>query len=137
VSSKPAISVWCPRHHLMQKFRWVVSEGVWQPMHLQSEIVAVYPGGPVRLMPVPAERDEDWTFPPLADHQRWPVWCRECKIGAPVRDDRMTTVLEGFHRLGVTEVGFQRVHDDIERVSPTSTTRRYPLPDNPFHRRDP
>ena len=48
----------------------------------------------------------------------------------------MTTVLEGFHRLGVTEVGFQRVHDAIERVSPTSTTRRYPLSDNPFHRRD-
>ena len=63
----------------MQKFRWVVSEGVWQPMHWQNKIIEVYPGGQVGLMPVPAERDEDWTFPPFADHWRWPVWCRECR----------------------------------------------------------
>ncbi len=136
MTSKPDISVWCPRHHLMQRFRWVVSEGVWQPVHLQSEVVAVYPDNKVGLMPVPAERDEDWTFPPFADHQRWPMRCRECNLNEPVGDGRMTTVLELLTTQRATKVPLTVVRKMMRCVAATPTTRRYPRPEKPFHRRD-
>lgn len=95
MTDRPDVTVRCAQGHVMQRFRWLATQNVWLPSKDSDEFLPVYPGGRVGLKVVPAERDEDWVFPPAIDHWKWPLICNECvpRQSRTVRNDRMSLAL--------------------------------------------
>lgn len=124
MGTRPDITIWCDEGHLVQKFRWLVGEGVWEPMHLQSEVTYLYPGGlaTAPLILNPADAEENWQLGPAPERMKWPLRCRACGVSNPVRAERATLVLNLLTARGVTTLPLPEFLSELSRLFPPSTS---------------
>ena len=112
MSERPDIVVRCREGHVMQRFRWMSSQGVWHPSRSQDEVVPVYPGGEVGTTP---DGNGEW---PLPDHWKWPMTCNSCipRQTRTFRDDRMSAALTLLWANGQTDVPVTIVDGVLARL---------------------
>ena len=129
MSSKPDVTIWCVEGHLVQKFRWLVGEGVWEPMRLQGEVTHLYPGNSATapLIVNPDAREDDWELGPTTERMKWPMRCRPrpgekaCKVNNPLRAERATLALNLLASNGVKSLPLPEFLDAIDRLFPPPT----------------